>query len=307
MKTTTFSFRDPDGVDIFVYKWLPDGKGPRAAVQISHGMQEHAGRYAELAELLTGNGYAVYANDHRGHGRTAFGLDRQGQLGPGGWDGAVRDLKQLMDTIKSELPGIPVFLLGHSWGSFLAQNYMGKWGNELKGAVLSGTHGKDPLVKLGVMLGKWDVKRRGPSARGGILETLAVGGLNKKFEPARTSKDWLNRDPAEVDRYIADPWCGKPFPNGFYSELTSLLADTWNPRNEARIPKLLPIYLFAGTRDPVGKFTKTVTALAGRYRRHGIKDVTTRYYEGARHETLHETNKREVMNDLLAWLNAHSR
>ncbi|MFI5368753.1 MAG: alpha/beta hydrolase [Spirochaetia bacterium] len=305
MKTTTFTFTDPDGVDIFVYRWLPEGQAARAAVQVSHGMQEYAGRYTELAEFLTKNGYAVYANDHRGHGRTAFGPEKQGQLGPGGWDSTVKDLKQLTDKIKSELPGIPVFLLGHSWGSFLAQNYIGRWGGGLKGAVLSATHGKDPLVKLGVMLGKRDVKRRGPDAQGGILETLSVGSLNRKFEPARTSKDWLNRDPAEVDKYIADPWCGRHFPNGFYSELTKLLENTWTPRNEARIPADLPLYLFSGTLDPVGKFTKTVTALADRYRRHGIKDVTTRFYEGARHETLHETNKAEVMNDLLAWLNAH--
>ncbi len=307
MKTSGFTFTDTDGVDIYVYKWLPDGRAPRAAVQVSHGMQEHAGRYAELAELLTSNGYAVYANDHRGHGRTAFGPDRQGQLGPGGWEGTVRDLKQLTDKIKSELPGVPVFLFAHSWGSFLAQNYIGKWGKELQGALLSGTHGKDPLVKLGVLLGKWDVKRRGPVAPGGLLENLAVGGLNKKFQPARTSFDWLNRDPAQVDAYIADPWCGKHFPNGFFNDLAKLLADTWDARNEARIPADLPIYLFAGTQDPVGKFTKTVKALADRYKRNGIKDVTTRFYEGARHETLHETNRGEVMNDILAWLNAHCR
>jgi alpha-beta hydrolase superfamily lysophospholipase len=305
MKSTVFSFVDADGVTIFVYKWLPEGRAPKAAVQISHGMQEHAGRYAELAELLTANGYAVYANDHRGHGKTALGMDKQGQLGAGGWESTVRDLKELTDKIKSELPGIPLFLLGHSWGSFLTQNYIEKWGTGLKGAILSGTHGKDPLVKLGVMLGKRDVKRRGPAAPGGILEKLSVGGLNKKFEPVRTPKDWLNRDPAEVDKYIADPWCGKPFPNGFFLELVMLLSHTWEKSNEAQVPKELPIYLFAGSLDPVGKYTKTVQALAIRYQKYGIKDVTTKFYEGARHETLHETNRVQVMNDILAWLNAH--
>ncbi len=305
MKSTVFSFVDTDGVTIFVYKWLPDGGSPKAVVQISHGMQEHAGRYAELAELLTTNGYAVYADDHRGHGKTALGLDRQGQLGPGGWESTVRDLKELTDKIKSELPGVPLFLLGHSWGSFLTQNYIEKWGTGLKGAILSGTHGKDPLVKVGVMLGEWDVKRRGPVAPGGVLEKLSVAGLNKKFEPVRTSKDWLNRDPIEVDKYVADPYCGKPFPNEFFLELAKLLANTWNKRSEAQIPRELPIYLFAGTMDPVGKFTKTVQALANRYKEYGIKDVTTKFYEGARHETLHETNRVQVMNDILVWLNAH--
>ncbi len=154
-------------------------------------------------------------------------------------------------------------------------------------------------------MGKWDVRIRGPFASGGILEQMSIGGLNKAFEPARTPRDWLGRDNSEVDKYIVDPYCGKPFPNGFYRDLMELLRQTWDPNSERRIPKELPIYLFAGTKDPVGKFTKTVLALAFRYKRYGIKDVTCKFYEGARHETLNETNRHDVMNDVLAWLNSH--
>ncbi len=305
MKSSTFSFSDADGVSIFAYKWLPENGLPKAIVQISHGMQEHAGRYERFAGFLTDAGYGVYANDQRGHGKTALGVDMQGRLGPGGWKSAVMVLKRLSEIIKQDFPGLPLFLLGHSWGSFLAQNYIERWGSELRGVMLSGTHGEDPAVGIGVLLGKVDVMIRGPFASGGILEKMSVGGLNKAFEPARTPKDWLNRDNTEVDKYIADPFCGKPFPNGFYRDLAELLQQTWNPKNERQVLKELPIYLFAGTRDPVGKFTKTIAALAHRYKRHGITDVTCKFYEGARHETLNEINRQEVMSDVLAWMNAH--
>jgi alpha-beta hydrolase superfamily lysophospholipase len=305
MKSSTFTFADSDGVAAFVYRWIPDEGTPKGIVQISHGMQEHAGRYERFAEFLTKNGYAVYANDHRGHGKTAFGVDKQGQLGPGGWDHTVGLLKELTERIKTELPGIPVFLFGHSWGSLLSQNYIERWGGELKGVLLSGTTGSDPMVKLGVLLGKWRVRMHGAAAPGGVLEKISVGKLNGRFEPARTPRDWLSRDEDEVARYIADPYCGRPFPNGFFLNLAELLVHTWNPKREGQVPKQLPIYLFAGSMDPVGKFTKTVVLLADRYRRNGIRDVTCRFYADARHETLHETNRTEVMKDILAWLDSH--
>jgi alpha-beta hydrolase superfamily lysophospholipase len=305
MQSSTFTFTDVRGVDVFCYRWLPDGGAPRAVIQVSHGMQEHAGRYAGLAQFVTAHGYGVYANDHLGHGKTALAIDRQGILGPGGWESAVQVMKVLTDRIKTEQPGVPVFLLGHSWGSFLAQSYIERWGADLRGVVLSGTSGADPLVAIGLVLARQQVRKHGADATAGILEKISVGNLNKAFEPARTPRDWISRDTAVVDAYVADPYCGKPFPNSFFLELTRLLKETWKPANERKVPKELPIYLYSGTRDPVGKFTKTVVSLAGRYRKYGIKDVATRFYPDARHETLNETNRAEVMRDLLEWLDGH--
>jgi alpha-beta hydrolase superfamily lysophospholipase len=305
MKATTFTFKDIDSMDVFTYKWVPDGGKVKGVIQVSHGMQEHAGRYEELAQFMTDNGYAIYANDHRGHGKTSSAITKQGILGPGGWDHTVLVMKKLTERIMNELPGIPVFLLGHSWGSLLAQNYIERWGSELKGVVLSGTTGKDPALRIGYLLALQQTRKNGLDTQAGILEKMATGKLNKSFEPARTPKDWLNRDTAEVDKYLADPYCGKPFPNTFFLELIRLLLDTWNAKNERKVPRDLPIYLYSGTMDPVGKFTKTVIALADRYRGYGIKDVTCKFYDGARHSTLKETNRREVMNDLLGWLNGH--
>jgi alpha-beta hydrolase superfamily lysophospholipase len=305
MKSSTFVFQDIDGVSVFTYKWVPDGKKPKGIIQVSHGMQEHAGRYDDVALFMTEHGYGVYANDHRGHGKTSIAMNKQGILGPGGWDHTVQAMKRLTEKIKEELPGIPVFMLGQSWGSLLAQNYIERWGKELKGVALSGTTGKDPLLKIGHVLALQQARTNGLDTQAGILEKMAVGNLNKAFEPSRTPKDWLNRDNSEIDRYVADPYCGKPFPNTFFLELTRLLLNTWKAKNERGVPIDLPIYLFSGTMDPVGKFTSTVSALAKRYRSNAVKDVTHRFYNDARHDILRETNRTEVLNDLLGWLNSH--
>ena len=305
MKSSTFTFTDGDGVSIFTYRWLPDSGSPRGIVQISHGMQEHAARYAEFAAFLTQNGYAVYANDHRGHGHTAIGLDKQGDLGPGGWDHTMLAIKLLSDRIKGEYPVVQSSIpFWHILASLLAQNYLERWGKELRGAVLCGTSGRDPVLRIGHLLAKRQVRKKGANLPC-VLAKISIDGMNKAFEPARTPKDWLNRDENEVDKYIADPYCGKPFPSSFFLELTLLLLQTWSRKNEREIPKELPICFVTGSIVPGGKFTKAVKALGKRYEKYGLKDVTYKWYNGARHEALHETNKSQVMTDILGWLNNH--
>ena len=163
MKASTFTFKDHADVEIFVYKWVPDSGTGKAAIQIAHGLAEHAARYEHVAQSLTDAGYIVYADDHRGHGKTAKTKDKLGQLNPDGWAGVVKDLKQLTDIIKKENPGLPVFLVAHSWGSLLAQDYISQFGSEIRGVVLSGTNGKQPWIirKLGPILAKKEVKKIG--------------------------------------------------------------------------------------------------------------------------------------------------
>ncbi|OLS15159.1 MAG: lysophospholipase [Promethearchaeota archaeon CR_4] len=306
MKSSTFSFKDHDGIDIFVYKWAPDGE-VKAVLQIAHGMVEHGARYARPAEKFTQAGYVVYLNDHRGHNKTAKDLDKKGQLGPGGWESMVKDLKQLTDIIKKENPGLPVFLLGHSMGSFLAQEYIQQYGKELKGAILSGTNGfmSKLILALGKMMAKSDVKKLGPNALGVKMDNNFFGKYNKFFEPAKTKFDWLSRDEVEVKKYVDDPWCGFVCPTSFYVEFLTGLSTIWKKTNEARIPKDLPIYMYSGMLDPVGSNTKGVTKLFNRYKKLGIKDVTKKFYEGARHEMFNEINRDEVYKDVVQWLNAH--
>jgi alpha-beta hydrolase superfamily lysophospholipase len=307
MKTSTFGFKDHDGLEIFVYKWAPDEKA-KGAVQIAHGMAEHAGRYGRPAEALVRAGYAVYAADHRGHGKSAASPEEKGDLGPGGWQSLLRDMRQLSDIVVKENQGLPLFLLGHSMGSFLTQQYIQQGSNALKGAILSGTNAKDSAIGLfiGRLIAKSGAKKQGPNAPCTALNKSIFGGYNKQFEPAKTAFDWLSRDGAEVQKYIDDPWCGFVCPNSFYIELLTALSSLWKPANEAQIRKDLPVFLFSGTRDPVGKNGQGVTALYDRYRKLGIRDVAIKLYPDGRHEMFNETNREDVYRDLVDWLNAHS-
>jgi alpha-beta hydrolase superfamily lysophospholipase len=261
---------DADGVTVFVYRWRPAGT-PRAAVQILHGMGEHASRYDSVARALAAAGFVVYADDHRASGRTgAEGLGL-GDLGPRGMAGAVDSVHSVTAQIQRDEPGLPIFLLGHSWGSFLAQRYVERWGDEVAGLMLSGS----------TLL---------------VLEYLYLGDFNEPFAPARTPYDWLSRDPAEVDKYIADPWCGieVAFP---IEELVQVFGEP-----KETLPKTLPVLVFNGSQDVVGGANRGGEALADAYRALGVDDVTYVEYDDGRHELFNETNRDEVIADVLAWL-----
>ncbi|HOF37453.1 MAG TPA: lysophospholipase [Dermatophilaceae bacterium] len=308
MDTTTFTVTATDGTPLHVFRWLPDaGAAPKAVVQIAHGMAEHSARYARFAEVLTAAGYAVYAQDHRGHGQTAGVLKRAGFFAEhDGWSTVVEDMYAVTRTIREEQPGLPIFLFGHSMGSMLSRTYAIRHGAELDGLILSGTGG-DPgmLGKVGQVVALVEAKVRGKGTASPLLDKLSFGNFNKPFEPARTPFEWLSRDPAEVDAYIADPWCGFVCTAGMFQDLLSGIALINADSQVARIPQGLPIYLFSGAEDPVGDKTKGVQQVVDQFRRLGIKDVFVRFYLGARHEVLNETNRDEVMADVVDWLDDH--
>lgn len=308
MKGDTFTFKTSDGVQIFVYKWLPDdASSVKAAIQIAHGMGEHAARYERFAGALTNAGYAVYANDHRGHGKTAGSSENIGYFADeNGWEKVVDDLHSLTGIIKKEYPNKPFFLFGHSMGSFLSRHYAMLYGNELTGLVLSGTGGDPGVIgKAGLFIAKIEAKLRGKNARSEIMTQLSFGAFNKAFKPNRTEFDWLSRDNAEVDKYINDPWCGGVFTAGFFCDMLGGLDFINRKENIMKIPKTLPVYLFSGARDPVGANTKGVTQVYHALRSAGISNVTLKFYADGRHEMLNETNRAEVFSDVIAWLNKH--
>jgi alpha-beta hydrolase superfamily lysophospholipase len=302
MISESFTLKTSDHTDIFVYKWRPEN--PKALVQIAHGMAEHAGRYAGFAERLVNAGYAVYANDHRGHGKTAGTLDNIGYFADSdGWDRVVQDLRELTETIKKEYPGLPVFLLGHSMGSFLFRNYIFSDCSHINGVILSGT-GNNPKVLITVarFLAGREVKKQGARGKTKLMHNLTFGAFNKPFKPNRTDFDWLNRDNAEVDKYIEDPFCGEVFTAGFYRDFMAGLQQIGNVNNIKKIRKDLPVFLFAGDKDPVGAKGKGVKQVYESFRKAGLKDVTCRLYEDGRHEMLNETNREEVYKDIIAWM-----
>jgi len=308
MKSDTFTFKASDGTKIAAYRWLPAAKSNiKAAVQIAHGMAEHAARYERFAKVLVKAGYAVYANDHRGHGKTAGALENVGYFADEkGWDKVVDDMLVLTKLIRKENPKVPIFLFGHSMGSFLSRHYAMLHGNEIKGLILSGTGGDPGLLgKIGLFVAKREAAKKGRKTRSPLLDKLSFGAFNKAFKPNRTNFDWLSRDNAEVDKYVADPYCGDVFTAGFFCDMLEGLAFINNAGNIARIPRELPIYLFSGSLDPVGANTKGVLKAYNALVKAGIRDVTYRFYQDARHETLNETNRDEVFQDVIDWLNSH--
>jgi len=308
MRSDTFTFPADDRKDLFVYRWRPDeGVKVKAVIHIAHGMAEHAARYARVAEALVAAGYAVYANDHRGHGKTA-GPGELGWFGPDGFRRCVRDLEQLVAHEKKENPGLPFVLFGHSMGSYMTQAVLIAAGKELSGAVLSGTGGKPSLVaSAGRIVARVERARVGARRSSPVLQALSFDEFNKAFRPNRTGFDWLSRDEAEVDKYVSDPLCGFGVSTQLWVDMLDTLAEIARPEEQARIPRDLPIYVFCGTEDPVGERTRSVKQLLGAYARAGVKDVAHKFYPGARHETLNETNRDEVTRDLVAWLDGHVR
>lgn len=298
MRADSLRLAADDGAQIHIYRWLPD-VAPRGVIQIAHGLAEHAGRYARLAAALTDRGFAVYADDHRGHGQSA----PQGEHGffgeRDGWRKCVGDLWALNRRIASDHPGLPIILLGHSMGSFMAQDFVADHGDAIAGLVLSGSNGPPPAIAgVGRMIARIERLRLGARGKSALLQAMMFGEFNKRFKPARTEFDWLSRDPAEVDAYVADPLCGFEFSNQLAVDLLDALGPLLKPERLARIRRDLPVYIFSGSDDPVGA---NLPALAEAYRNAGLTRVEMKIYPGARHETLNETNRDEVTADLVRW------
>jgi alpha-beta hydrolase superfamily lysophospholipase len=301
-RSSTFTFTDPDGFEVFVYRWAPDGRA-KAALQIAHGGVEHALRYQRVAEYLNDHGYVVYANDHRAHGKTAGTLENAGKAGEDGWNGIVADFAQLTDIVAAENPGIPIFVLGHSLGSIVAQQYMEQHGDRVGGVVLSGTFGT--LGETSEIMAAIDaaIATDGPDAPSEVIAGT-FGAFNEPFE-GDTGFEWLSRDAAEVQKYVDDPWCGTfPLSNRFVRDFFVGMENIWKPENEAKIPKTLPVFIISGEKDPAGGFSETAKVLIARYEDLGLEDFGFKFYAEARHEILNEINRDEVHADILAWLDA---
>ena len=274
------TFTDNFGIEITFYEWpVADAKG---VVQLAHGLGEHARRYDHVAAALNRAGFSVYADDHRGHGLTGANqvkrgqIKRQGNLGKGGMTATIEQVHQLTEMIRAENPSLPIFLLGHSWGSMLAQRILKAYSKEYAGVVLSGS----TLMLPGVV----------PSA-----------GFNKRWDKEQnsTGKEWLSRDREVGIKFNADPLI---FPETAI-DVFGLLGVTKLLGVPSRsLPNELPVMLIAGSEDPLGG-ERGNTLLMNAFRKAGVQDVTLIIYPDARHEVFNELNKEEVISDVIDWLN----
>lgn len=301
MTTTTFtshSVTTPESHDIPVYLWTTEGT-PKAVIQIIHGLGEHAARYERFAREAVGRGYAVCAHDHRGHGPQSANIGFFAEQN--GWELLVTDSHRVTQFVQQRFSDSPLVLLGHSMGSYISQSYTMRYGDGLSALILSGsTWPSRPLLTVGRVLARvvsWFRGRRGHSA---LLDKMGFGDFNKQFEPARTELDWLSRDADEVDTYIDDPYCGGPYSVGLWIDLLGGLLAISKDDALRRIPAALPILITGGGDDPVGG-EDGMRQLSAHYKATGHDRLTTRIYDGGRHEMLNETNRDAFTDDLLRW------
>ena len=266
-------FTCADGHLMQVHEWLPPGPC-RALVLLAHGMAEYGERYQRFATALNNAGIGVYANDHRGHGKA---VTNPGMLGVPGSDWVnkqINDLYSFQLELRRLYTGLPVFLMGHSMGSFFAQRYVQLYGNSINGLILSGTNGyKDPLLPFGIGLSRLLMRLRGNTFKSKLIEKLTFGKFNKSFKPARTEFDWLSRDSKEVDAYVNDPFCGFTCSVEMVYYLFLSLQETFSRKAIALIPKSLHVYAFAGEMDPVGMQGKGFMTLIENWKTAGINDI----------------------------------
>ncbi|MGH4036079.1 alpha/beta fold hydrolase [Actinomycetota bacterium Odt1-20B] len=307
---TTGLLTAADGVPVATYTWLPAGGRPRAFVQIAHGAAEHALRYDRFARHLTAHGYGVVASDHRGHGATAqstggYGVTGAADATADSWRAIVDDLKAIGDQLRTLHPATPVILLGHSLGSMLARDYAQEYADTIEGLILSGTFRTLPGAELESSIEglEREIAEHGRAALSSYVPDL-FASFNDPY-PHRTGFEWLSRDEAEVDRYVADERCGFPFSTGLSLDWVRGIRKLNDPRNLARVPADLPIHIAVGTEDPCNQRMTLVHELLEDFRYVGVQDLSWKGYEGARHEILNETNRDEVQEDLTAWLDKH--
>ena len=298
----TFWLEANDRSGLFVNQWLANGT-PKAIVLLAHGMAEHSGRYARLGNVLCDAGIGLYAHDQRGHGKTA----EHGTLGyfadDDGWCAVVSDVASLNQHIGQVHPGVPIFLLGHSMGSYIAQAYLLHHSASLHGAILSASNFQPvALYRSASLIARFERWRQGPKGRSALIEWLSFGSFNKAFKPNRTRYDWLSRDPIEVDAYADDPLCGFRCTNQLWIDLLSGLQQISKASNLVQIDPSLPLLIMGGECDPVSE-GKRLTDLANALRGAGNRQLQLNIYPQARHELFNETNRDNVVADVIEWIN----
>lgn len=283
--------------------WQDDGVHPKGVVQIIHGMCEYIKRYSDFAEYMAENGFIVCGHDHLGHGETAAFDSELGYFAAkDGWKLLVDDCYVVTTELRKMYPDLKLFVLGHSMGSFILENYLSKYGSKIDGALISGTGGPNPLGGFGDSLAKIIAAAKGGTYRSKLLDNMAFGNYCSKIKGKRTNKDWLTYDAAIVDKYCADKFCMFTFTVSAFRDLFRLLSNATAEGWAGTVPNDLPVIYFAGNEDPVGNYGKGVAIMYDRLAKSGQKDISLRLYDGMRHETLNEIGKQQVWDDVRLWI-----
>ena len=300
-KVYAFSSATQTG-DIFVRSWSPGNGEIKVVFQLTHGMAEHGERYEEMAEYLCKAGYAFIINDHAGHGKSVKSKDElgffNGDKNKAGI-GFVEDVHKVTLLAKEEF-GKPVILMGHSMGSFVARHYVTKYSDDIIAAIFCGTCGPNPAAGAGIVVANLIEKFKGAKFKSEFINGMAFGAYNKRFE-GRTAFDWLSVNKDNIDKYIEDDYCGFIFTVSGYKNLFELLQFVSKPEWFGAVPKNFPMYLIAGTEDPVGSYGKGVKTVYSKLKETGHSDLKIKLYDGLRHEIHNEDERFTIYADIIKW------
>lgn len=306
MSTETFLSADRC-TEIHYHAWLPEGT-PRAVLVLFHGMLEHSARYAEFAAALNAQGFAVYAQDHLGHGRSVHPENLHGHFADCDGNGfVIRDCLHMLELAHAAHPKAPLFLMGHSMGSFLTRQLLHQFTlPALSGVILMGSgHQARAAVRLAHAVTGAVARHKGTRHKSDILYKLILGSNNRRCHPHRSNFDWLSRLPENADAFAADPLIADNFTAQAYHDMLGGMLTNYDPRRLATMDTSIPLLILSGDADPIGEYGNGVSRLLNAYQALGCDDVSMVIYEGARHELLNETNSRQVTADILAWMDAH--
>lgn len=291
-----------DNTKIYIHIW-DNVSNPIGVVQIIHGMAEHAARYDDFAKYLNSKGFVVFADDHRGHGKTAGSVDNLGYIGKDGFNAIVIDERFVTNIIKTRYPNLPIFIFAHSFGSFIGQEYINRYSSEINGIILSGS-AKQSGIRIyiaGLISALYkivgDERKKNP-----FLEKLIFWGYNRKFYYCKSQFTWLSSNPLEVEKYENDKYCGTVFTTNFYYYLFKGFQSLYKKNKRVMIEKKLPLFIIAGEDDPVGNYGDSVTKLYDYYNRLSLNNLTLKIYTNRRHELLNEMNKEIIYDDILEWI-----
>lgn len=292
----------PTGADLnFYVKYARHDA--RAVIQINHGLAEHAVRYARFADFLGARGFHVYAHDHRGHGTTRAPGAPLGKFADvDGIDRVIADVGAIHDLIASEHAGLPVIIFGHSLGASIALNFVLRHSQRVHAAAIwNGNFSQGLLGQLALGILGWERMRLGSDVPSPLLPRLTFQAWGKAVPDHRTLFDWLSRDPAEVDKYVADPLCGWDASVSMWRDVVRMALDGGKDSNFANVRRELFVNLVGGDKDPASDYGKAIDRLGGRMRAMGFSNLNSKVYADTRHESLNEINRDEVMNDFAAW------
>lgn len=296
-------FLSADGKTDVSYKaWRNSEKAPLAILQITHGMAEYIMRYDDFARYMVKNGFVVFGNDHLGHGDTAKTDEQMGFFAEkNGYSILAEDVHTLTGIAKKQYPTLPIILLGHSMGSFVARLYASRFSRDINGAIFMGTSGANPVGGIGIFLVNVISLFKGERHKSPFIDNLAFGSYNKKYDDVKTPFDWLSTERSNVTKYINDPKCGYLFTLSGYRDLMKVLGAVSKKSWAEKIRNDLPMLVISGSEDPVGDFSKGPKEVFDKLKESGKENVELKLVEGKRHEILNEDNKADTYAFLLDW------